>query len=96
VSKFYVADDPVLQAEISALIGTDRLAGYLVDSRGDVDRALQLYIWNAALGGAFLPSIGAVEVALRNALSKRLAARFIVPWYDDPSSRSTQDRSNRV
>jgi len=50
-----------------------------------VNAALQLYTWNAALGSAFLAPIGAVEVALRNAISDALCGAFRAPWYDDPA-----------
>ncbi|HZY96610.1 MAG TPA: Abi family protein [Candidatus Cybelea sp.] len=85
MSKFFAADDAGLRAEILRLFGPDRLAGYFTDARGLADRALQIYVWNAALGGAFLPAIGAVEVSLRNALSDQLSNAFTAPWYDDSS-----------
>ena len=83
MSKFYVADDPTLFAEVARVLGPDRLAGYLTDSGGDTGRSLRLYAWNAALASAFLPAIGVVEVALRNAIHERLTIHFGIDWFDD-------------
>src|ERR1700685_1722942 len=65
-------------------LGPDRSAGYIAAFGGTDEKTLRLYIWNAALAGAFLPTIGIVEVALRNALHDKLERHFGTFWYDDP------------
>jgi hypothetical protein len=85
LSKFFSPDEPTLLAQIQHVISADRLAGYLADVGGDAEKAVLLYTWNAALASAFLPVIGLVEVALRNALYERLCLRFTVDFYDDPA-----------
>jgi hypothetical protein len=48
---------------------------------------LDLYEWNVLASGAFFESIGALEIALRNAMHEQLAvwcASEPNQWYDDP------------
>ncbi len=85
LSKFFLLADPAVTGDVSRLLSHDRLRGLVRDCAGNMNTALQLYAWNAALGAAFLAPIGAVEVALRNSLSDALGAAFHAPWYDDPS-----------
>ena len=44
----------------------DRLRSYLEDCDNDLDRALDLYAWNAQIAAAFLEDLGRLEVVLRN------------------------------
>lgn len=48
-------------------LSAERLAPYLEASGGDIERALELYQWNAALGQIIMRDISHFEVALRNA-----------------------------
>lgn len=48
-------------------LSAERLAPYLEASEGDIERALKLYQWNAALGQIIMRDISHFEVALRNA-----------------------------
>ncbi|WP_433575213.1 hypothetical protein [Nocardia brasiliensis] len=56
------------QAELVALLTDERLAPYLRESKNDVDLALQLYTWNAAITAASMEVLAYVEVILRNAV----------------------------
>lgn len=67
-----------------------RLSTYLRASRGDLNQAVELYEWNAAVSGALWVSMGHVEVVLRNAIHEPLTARHDRlrqpgQWYDDPA-----------
>ena len=84
MSTFFSPHEPAAVDAILRTLGADRSAGYLAASRGVPEKAVRLYLWNAALAGAFLPMIGIVEVALRNAVSDRLAQTYGAAWYDDP------------
>jgi hypothetical protein len=81
----YFRYDAALQRHVSTLLGAERFAPYLTDGTGDVGDALKLYVWNASLSAAFLAPLGAVEVALRKALSDALTSSFTIPWHDDPA-----------
>lgn len=75
---------------LTRLLGRERLSPYLAQC-GSFDAGVALYRWNAAVGAAFWPSLGHVEVAMRNAMSDGLAARHerlgrAGSWFDDPAS----------
>lgn len=54
----------------------ERLAPYLEQCDGDIDRALELYKWNAALGQLLMRDIFHFEVALRNAYNDVMESRW--------------------
>jgi hypothetical protein len=49
-----------------------RLQKYLQAAGGDLQRALELYEWNAQVGGALMRDLGHVEVGLRNAYASAI------------------------
>jgi hypothetical protein len=71
-------------------ISASRLAGYESHCGGDWRVTLELYAWNTEMTGAMWETMGHLEVALRNALSFRLARRHrrlhrVGDWLDDPA-----------
>jgi hypothetical protein len=52
-----------------------RLTPYLEACRGETERAIKLYEWNARAASTMWESIMHIEVALRNAINARLEAR---------------------
>jgi len=75
---------PVQQSLIDTLrpvISEERLGTYLTAAGFDVDRALNLYVWNAQIGEAFHLPIQAVEVGLRNRVAAALTAEFGSEWW---------------
>lgn len=64
-------------------LSTDRFDTYLKAAGHNVDRALNLYIWNARVGAAFHTPIQAVEVALRNCINKALLTKFGPNWWQN-------------
>jgi len=83
-STIVIPDD-----HLERLLSAQRLSTY-VGRCGGFDAAIDLYRWNAAVSAAFWPSLGHVEVALRNAMSDALAARHLRlarggSWLDDPA-----------
>ena len=74
-----------LQRHLSA----PRLAPYVAACRGDLDRAVDLYRWNAAVAAAFWEVVGHGEIILRNAIHDALTerhgrSRAPGEWFDDP------------
>lgn len=67
---------------LHAALSEERLSTYLRAAGWDEARALRLYLWNAEVGGAFLPLLGAVEVTLRNAVERRLAETYGAEWWE--------------
>lgn len=82
-------------------LSTERLGPYRAAAGGDLERALQLYQWNATVGSAFLETLGHLEVVLRNALHEQLAgwhAAQQLPgeWYDDPAGALDRHRRDDI
>ena len=88
------------QPSVTALLiqrhlSVPRLSTYVRATGGDLDRAVELYLWNAAVAGALWEVLGHVEVVLRNALHDALTARHqrldrAGQWYDDPARELSQ------
>jgi hypothetical protein len=79
--------DPIV---ILDRLSYDRLRSYLDDCGNDLNRALDLYDWNAHIAAAFLEDLGRLEVVLRNrfdeALTELTASAGRPPlWYDHKS-----------
>lgn len=73
---------------IAARLTMDRLGSYLAATHG-LDRAIELYDWNAKIGAAFHEDIGRLEVALRNTIDESLVAYggaqgWPTVWYRRP------------
>src|SRR5437763_4260387 len=80
-------------AWVAGVLSLPRLAPYLNASCGDADAAMRLYWWNVEISAAFFGPLHCVELALRNALHARLAARFGRPdwWATAPLNQPASD-----
>ena len=67
-------------------LSPERLAPYLADCGGDVERALALYEWNISLGQVLMRDISHFEVALRNAYDRVLRESWEGCWLLDDAS----------
>jgi hypothetical protein len=72
-----------------------RMRTYLAAAAGDPGRARDLYLWDRDLSVAFLGDLAILEVALRNAMSLRLEAKWGIEWYANPDM-PLDDRSMNV
>lgn len=82
-------------SDLERLFSRERLSTYMHHCGGDLVAAIALYRWNAAITAAFWEPIGHLEVALRNTLDRRLAARHLHlgrtdSWLDDPARELTE------
>ena len=59
--------------EIEGALSHELLHPYLDAVGGDRESALRLYLWNTAASAAFYGPLQGLEVALRNALHRKLA-----------------------
>ena len=82
-------DGATLRA-LCAAISSERFATYLSRAGGDRRRAMQLYTYNAALGGAFHGPLQALEVTLRNAVHHAMTEERGVYWFEDPELEQRQ------
>ena len=71
-------------ARISTLLGGDR------------EGAIRLYAWNTAVSAAFYGPLQGLEVALRNAMHRRLAERYGEAWYDNRDAGLDRGAMQRV
>ena len=72
-------------------LSAPRLATYVRATGGDLDRAVKLYLWNAAVAGALWEVLGHVEVVLHDALTARHQRLDRAgQWYDDPARELSQ------
>lgn len=60
--------------DLERLVSRARLDRFRPSNRDDLETAVN-YLWNAALAEAILPTIAAVEVALRNAIHNALTSK---------------------
>jgi len=97
-------DTPLPEGTAGAIerhLSSARLSTYLTATRGDLDAAVDLYRWNAAVSAALWESIGHAEVVLRNATHDALSARHAAKgrqgqWYDDPARELDQHARDDV
>jgi len=97
-------DTPLPEGTAGAIerhLSSARLSTYLTATRGDLDAAVDLYRWNAAVSAALWESIGHAEVVLRNATHDALSARHAAKgrqgqWYDDPARKLDQHARDDV
>jgi hypothetical protein len=72
-----------LRDDVEAALSSERFSVYRAAAGGSLERAVDLYCWNVAVGSAFFGPIGVLEVVLRNALDRQLSRAFRSPWYED-------------
>ena len=84
VKTFSYTDETL--AELETALSHERLSTYLGAAGGDRERAIRLHAWNTAVSAAFYGPLQGLEVALRNAMHRRLAQRYGPAWYDRPGA----------
>jgi hypothetical protein len=80
---------PAPPAAVQQHLSRPRLGTYLHACPGDLEAALRLYRWNAAVSAALWEVLGHGEVILRNAMHNELTAHHQRrgdpgEWFDDP------------
>lgn len=74
--------DEMLDA-LEASISPERMTTYIRETGGDREHAFRLYTWNTAISAAFYGPLQGLEVTLRNAMQRQLAATYGAHWYDN-------------
>jgi hypothetical protein len=65
-------------------LSPERLSTYLAAAHGDHAAALRLYVWNTEVSAALYGPLQALEIVVRNAFHRELAAVYGAAWYDHP------------
>ena len=94
VKKFSYTDD--LLDELERSLSRKRLGTYLDATGGDREGAIKLYAWSTAVSAAFYGPLQGLEVALRNAIHRRLAERYGEAWYDNPDAALDRGAVERI
>jgi len=81
---------------LEAAFSPDRMGTYLRAAREDRKQAVRLYTWNTAMCAAFYGPLQALEIALRNAMHRELAARYGEEWYDSPAAGLDRGAHERI
>lgn len=81
---------------IFGTISDERLSTYMSASGHNPGRALELYMWNARVGGAFHTLIQATEVGLRNCINHALKAQFGHEWWKDDTFSKIVDDDRKI
>jgi len=90
------AADGDLLSGLEAAFSPERMGTYLQAAQGDRDQALRLYKWNTAVCAAFYGPLQDLEVALRNAMHRELAACYGEEWYDNPAAGLDRGARERI
>jgi hypothetical protein len=77
-------------------LSTERLSTYLAAASGDHAAALRLYVWNTEISAALYGPLQALEIIVRNAFHRELAAVYGPAWYDNPRVPLTPPARARV
>lgn len=85
VKNAFSYTDAIIDA-LETSLSPERMATYIGRAGGDREKAVRLYSWNTAVSAAFYGPLQGLEVALRNAMHRELAARYGKDWYDNPAS----------
>ena len=94
VKRFAYTNDILDELEVS--LSNERLATYLHAAQGDRERAIRLHVWNTGVSAAFYGPLQGLEVALRNAMHRRLADRYGDVWYDNGSAGLDRGALHRI
>lgn len=79
-------------AALDRSITPARMTTYINAAAGDHARARDLYLWDRELAVGFLGDLAFLEVALRNAMSSQLEAKWGPTWYEN-NNMPLDDRS---
>ena len=82
--------------ELETALSHERPSTYLDATGGDRERAIRLHAWNTAVSAAFYGPLQGLEVALRNAMHRRLAERYGPAWYDHPGAGLDRGAVGRI
>jgi len=72
--------------ELEAALSHERLSTYLDAAGRYRASAIRLHAWNTAVSSAFYGPLQGLELALRNAMHRRLAERYGPACYDHPGA----------
>jgi hypothetical protein len=94
VNPFFYS--PSVISALERALSAERLSTYLAATNGDQVAALRLHVWNTRISAALYGPLQALEIVMRNAFHRELAAVYSVDWYDNPRVPLTPAARARV
>ena len=85
--------------DLEVCLSHERLSTYLAAADRDREMAVRLHIRNTAVSAAFYGPLQVLEVALRNAMNRRLGEVYGRAWYDNDQAgfdRLAMERVSRA
>lgn len=95
VKNAFSYTDAVIDA-LETSLSPERMATYVGHAGENREKAFRLYSWNTAVSAAFYGPLQGLEVALRNAMHRELAARYGADWYDNPAAGLDAGTASRI
>jgi len=68
---------------LKTALSNPRFDAYLANAKQDEALALELYLYNSRLAGAFIFPLGVMEITLRNSIDRFLVRKFGDQWYSN-------------
>ena len=81
---------------LEAAFSPERMGTYLRAAGEDRKQAVRLYTWNTAMCAAFYGPLQALEIAMRNAMHRELAACYGEEWYDKRAAGLDRGARERI
>ena len=81
VNHFCYTDE--ILDDLEVFLSRERLGTYLEAAQNNREEADRLHVWNTAVSAAFYGPLQSLEVALRNAMNRRLGDRYGEAWHDN-------------
>jgi hypothetical protein len=72
--------DAIVNAELEKAISPTRLSPYRIAIGGDLQAALDLYVWNVGAAAALYGPLQILEVTFRNAMNREMRNLFGASW----------------
>lgn len=88
--------NPTILGALEVSLSPERIATYIAVAGGDREKAMRLYTWNTAVSAAFYGPLQGLEVAVRNAMHRRISEVYGPDWYDNPRCRLDARALDRV
>ncbi|HEV7600257.1 MAG TPA: hypothetical protein VGO49_08360 [Bradyrhizobium sp.] len=94
--QYYFSLLPEARESVEKTLSLALLSRYLGAAKGDKNRAIRLYIWNADLSREFYLPIQLTEVALRNSIHNQLTALYGNLWFETSELLSAVPQRTQV
>lgn len=86
----------IINLALERTISRARLEKYLIEMKGDLDAALELYEYNIRVSEAFYTPLQNLEICLRNTIDQCMSGVYGADWFHNGVAGLTMDAQNEV